>query len=336
MKSLNAISFAAGFALIAAALSHQIPPVRPSQLGAKLDWLAEHGAKYDTFFIGSSRVHRQIIPEIFDTEMAALGVKTSSYNLSGDGMRSPEDEFVMEHAFANRTAPVRLLLVECNAVELNIAEDDAGTSRAVYWHDAARMKRLWRCVWASAPDFTASRYATRAWKGVRQFPAHIQHWIWNSGRLGLGNELISAALFGAPPRDDTRELGASGYRLPKSVPPMSGSTLRSYEKELSAAKKTPPIRSAEDDESQSALAWKKALAEKLGARLVLIASPYPKSKTFAPRDGISFLDFSNPNDYPELYIPEHRRDPGHLNVRGSEIYTRHIARQIAETLKPQP
>ena len=336
MKWLNAFSFAAGYALIATALMHMMPPVRPSQLGAKLDWLADHGAKFDTFFIGSSRVHRQIVPDIFDSEMAAHGLKTSSYNLAGDGMRPPEDEFVMEHAFANRTAPLRLLLVECNFVELKIPDGDAGTSRAIYWHDAARMKRLWRCCWSSGRGFTVSDYATRAWKGVRQFPAHIQHWIWSSGRLGLGNDLLTATFLGAPPRDDTRELGASGYRPPKAVPPMNGSALRDYEKDLAAVRKNPPQHSTEDYESQAALAWKKQLAEKLGARLVLIASPYPKSKTFAPRDDITFLDFSDPNRYPELYVPEHRRDHGHLNVRGSEIYTRHIARQIAEALKPQP
>lgn len=336
MKALNAVSFVAGFALAAAVLSHVVPAVRPPQLGAKLDWLTAHGAEYDTFFIGSSRVHRQLIPDIFDAEMAALGVKTRSFNLSGDGMRPPEDEFVMERAFAHRTAPVRLLLVECNSVESAIAEDDAGTSRAVYWHDAARMNRLWRNCWSSAPGLSTGRYATRVWKRVRQFPAHIQHWIWNVGRLGLGNDFIAEALFGEPSRDDVRELGAAGYRPPKTVPPMSGATLRSYEKEVAAVQKSPPQRDEEDDESQAALAWKKALAARLGARLVLIASPYPKTAVFAPKGDTTFLNFSDPNRYPELYRPEHRRDPGHLNVRGSEIYTRLVARQIADALKPQP
>ena len=94
MKALNVVTFIAGFTLIAAVLSSAVPSVRPPQIGAKLDFLAAHGAEYDTFFIGSSRVHRQIIPALFDAEMAALGVKTNSFSLSGDGMRPPEDEFV--------------------------------------------------------------------------------------------------------------------------------------------------------------------------------------------------------------------------------------------------
>ena len=329
MKALNVIAFIAGFALVAAVLSSAVPSVRPPQIAAKLDFLAAHGGEYDTFFIGSSRVHRQIIPALFDAEMAALGVKTNSFSLSGDGMRPPEDEFVMERAFASRTAPVRLLLVECNTVEPGIIEDDAGTARAVYWHDAARMARLWRNCWATPK-------VSRVWKRLRQFPEHIQHWAWNAGRLGQGNEQLTAMLFGQPPRDDAREVGADGYRTPKAVPPMSGSALRAYEKDVAAALKSPPPRDEEDSESQASLAWKQALAAKLGARLVLVSSPFPRPAVFVPKGDIAFLDFSSPARYPELYAPENRRDPGHLNVRGSEIYTRLIARQIAAALQPQP
>ena len=337
-SALNASAFVAGFVLIASVLSRAVPAVHPPQIGVKLDWLEAHGAQYDTFFIGSSRVHRQIIPDLFDTEMAALGVKTNSFNLSGDGMRPPEDEFVMERAFTGRTAPVRLLLVECNPLESSIADDDAGTARTVYWHDARRMLRLWRNCWtpSCAPEPKATRYVSRVWKRLRDFPEHIQHWAWNAGRLGQGNEKIVEMLFGAPKIDGTWKIGTDGYNAPKTAELMSGSALRAYGKDVAAVIKSPPLLDYEDVESQVALAWKKALAEKMGARLVLIGSPYARGTVFAPRDRIPFLNYSDPAKYPELYAPENRRDPGHLNVRGSEIYTRLIARQIAEALKTQP
>ena len=336
--SLNACAFVAGFVLIAAVLSHVVPSVRPQQISAKLDWLETHGEEYDTFFIGSSRVHRQIIPDLFDAEMAALGVKTNSFNLSGDGMRPPEDEFVMERAFAGRTSPVRLILVECNPLESGIADDDGGTARAVYWHDASRMMRLWRNCWtrACAPETTTSRYVSRVWKRLRDFPEHIQHWAWNAGRLGQGNEWIVGMLFGPSKNDGAWKIGTDGYNAPKTAELMRGSALRNYEKDLAVVLKLPPVLDFEEVESQVALLWKKALAERLGARLVLLGSPYVRGTVFAPKDNISFLNYSDPAKYPELFAPENRRDPGHLNVRGSEIYTRLIARQIAEALKPQP
>lgn len=337
---INAAAFVAGFGFAVAALSQAIEPVRAPQLGAKLAWLAERGAEYDTFFIGSSRVHRQLIPDIFDAEMAALGVKTNSFNLSGDGMRPPEDEFVMERAFATRTARTRLLVVECNSIEHMLDDEDAGTARAVHWHDSARMAVLWRHCWARpiAADMKTSRVAARIWKRVRQLPEHFQHWVWNCGRLGQGSEWVSALVFGEKPGEDARELGSDGYRVPKTGELMSGKTLVSYEKALAAAMKQPPAEDFEDVESQASLARKKAMADRLGARLVLVSSPFLRPAVFAPasREGVVFLDYSAPAKFPELYAPEHRRDPGHLNVKGSEIYTRLVARQIAEALKKQP
>jgi hypothetical protein len=70
---------------------------------------------------------------------------------------------------------------------------------------------------------------------------------------------------------------------------------------------------------------------------VLIASPFFRPEIFVPeiRAGIMLLDYSDPERYPNLYAPENRRDPGHLNVRGAEIYTRLVARQIAAGINPQ-
>jgi hypothetical protein len=334
----NVIAFTAGFAAIAVVLSHTVPAVRPPQIGAKLDWLAEHGAEYDTVFIGSSRVHRQIIPDLFDREMEALGVKTNSFNLSGDGMRPPEDEFVLERAFASRKTPLRVLLVEANPIDSSLAEDDAGTARAVYWHDTARTLRIWRKCWSLPPALSVGSRISRTWKRLRQLPDHVQHWIWNSVRLGQGNEILREQIFGPEPQNDAKEVGDDGYRAPKTGEQMTGGTLRTYQKNLAAALKSPTPQDAEDPESQAAIGWKKALAERMGARLVLVSSPFLRPEIFRPAslDGITFLDYSDPSRYPELYTPENRRDPGHLNVRGSEIYTRLVARQIADSLKKQP
>ncbi len=334
---LNFAAFVAGFGLVAVALTAGIPPVRPQIIAAKLEWLAAHGEQCDTFFIGSSRVHRQIIPALFDAEMERLGVTTHSFNLSADGMRPPEDELVLERAFASRKNPVRLLVVECNPIDSGLAEEDKGTARAVYWHDTARLMRLWRKCWSEAPSKSLGSRVSRNWKLLRQFPSHAQHWIWNGVRLGLGNDLLSQWVFGPTPRDDAREVGANGYRPPKSGEQMTGRVLRSYEKQLAAALKMPGLPEAGDAESQAALAWKKTLAQRHGAQLVLLSSPFLRPEIFLPRDreGITFLDYSDPARYPSLYAPENRRDPGHLNVRGSEIYTRLVARQLAAELKSQ-
>ena len=330
-QTLNFAAFVSGFALVACALTAGIPPVRPQPIAAKLEWLAAHGEQYDTFFIGSSRVYRQIIPGLFDAEMERLGVKTRSFSLAADGMRPPEDELVLERAFASRKSPVRFLVVECNPIDSGLAEEDKGTARAVYWHDTARLIRLWRKCWSEAPSKPLGSRVSRVWKRLRQFPSHAQHWVWNEVRLGLGNDLLSQWVFGPAQRDDAKEIGADGYRPPKSGGQMTGGKLRGYERQLAAALKTPALPDAGDAESQAALAWKKALAGRYGARLVLLSSPFLRPEIFLPgiREGITFLDYSDPARYPSLYAPGNRCDPGHLNVPGSEIYTRLVARQLA-------
>ena len=139
-------------------------------------------------------------------------------------------------------------------------------------------------------------------------------------------------------QNDGKEVGSDGYHAPKTGEQMTGGTLRTYQKHLAAALKSPAPADADDPESQAALAWKKSLADRFGARLIVVSSPFLRPEIFRPasREGITFLDYSDPARYPELYAPGNRRDPGHLNVRGSEIYTRLVARQIAEALKTQP
>ncbi len=335
--AVKAAAFVVGFALVAAALTAWLPAVRPQPIEAKLDWLAAHGEQYDTFFIGSSRIYRQIIPELFDSEMEQLGIRTKSFNLSADGMRPPEDELVLERAFASRKNPVRFLVSECNPIDSGLSAEDAGTARAVHWHDTPRLRRLWRSCWTEAPSKPWTSRVPRILRRLRDFPAHAQHWILNCVRLGQGNAVLSERLFGPIPVDGSKHVGAAGYRPPRNSEQMTGNVLRVYQKHFAAAVKTPARRDTGDSESQAAIDWKKALAARHGGELVLIASPFFRPEIFMPeiRAGIMLLDYSDPERYPNLYAPENRRDPGHLNVRGAEIYTRLVARQIAAGINPQ-
>jgi hypothetical protein len=335
--AVKAAAFVLGFALVAAALTAWLPAVRPQPIEAKLDWLAAHGERYDTFFIGSSRIYRQIIPELFDSEMERLGIQTKSFNLSADGMRPPEDELVLERAFRSRKSPVLFLVSECNPIDSGLSEEDSGTARAVHWHDTPRLMRLWRSCWTEAPSKPWTRRVPRILRRLRDFPVHAQHWILNCVRLGQGNAVLLERLFEPRPLDESKHVGAAGYRPPRNSEQMTGSVLRAYQKHFAAALKTPARLDTGDSESQAAIDWKKALAEGHGGELVLIASPFFRPEIFVPekRAGIMLLDYSDPERYPSLYAPENRRDPGHLNVRGAEIYTRLVARQIAAGINPQ-
>ena len=51
---------------------------------------------------------------------------------------------------------------------------------------------------------------------------------------------------------------------------------------------------------------------------------------------VIFLDFSDPAKYPGLFAAENRRDSGHLNAKGSVLYSRLVAQHLAAALRENP
>lgn len=65
-------------------------PVTQDLINFKFAQLDANPQPYDTFFIGSSRVHRQIEPRVFDAQAEALGRQTHSFNFGAPSMTEPE------------------------------------------------------------------------------------------------------------------------------------------------------------------------------------------------------------------------------------------------------
>ena len=114
---------------------------------------------------------------------------------------------------------------------------------------------------------------------------------------------------------------------------MDAAEIADYERELADEIARGKPDHFGDTESQAELARKRALAERFGARLVLIAPP-TVGPAFAPlpESGLLFLDFSSPARYPELFAAPHRLDHGHLNHAGALLYSRLLARELTRSL----
>lgn len=326
-RALAPIAFVAGFAIASAALARLVPPIPAG--GGKLDWFRTHGDPFDTVILGSSRTARQVVPSAFDAESAAAGRPLRSFNLGLPGMWPPEDGYALERALSRRRAPLKYVIAECNAVRLGIPPKDRETMRAVHWHDAARLRVLWRRAFAAAASPAEGSHAEPPHR-IEALAEHARHFAWNATRIGRGAELARERL--APERRAGAAVGPAGdgYAPRRAGPPLDGAELAAYENELAAALRKGPRLVYGDTESQAELLRKRALAERHGGRLVLVAPPVAGS-VFAPQpaSGIAFLDFSDPTLYPELFAPEHRKDAGHLNNRGAELYSRLLARRIA-------
>jgi hypothetical protein len=334
MKALlNILCTVLGFVVVAMAATAFTPPRYVTTVTEKLGRYTEAGNDYDILAIGSSRTYRQIIPQIFDATAKAAGKQARLFNLGVDGMRPPEDTYLLEKALALRKKPLKLVLVECNSLRFEVRPEDENTVRAIHWHDGKRLATMARLAFTA--DDKKRGFRDRVKRFGETFPKfweHVGYWFQNVTAFGRANEILTASLF------DTKQIrnaiGPDGFKDSPKRDGLSPDELRRFEKDVSEMRKTPPRFEKGDRVSQAELAEKRRLVEKAGAKMVLIVPPYPMNKRFLPADEsehAAVLDFSNPNEFPELYTPANRLDEGHTNRSGSEIYTR----MIVERLLPQ-
>jgi hypothetical protein len=335
----NTIIFLIALSLTAAGIGVFAPKPRVAIVTPKLTWLAEHADEFDVFFLGSSRTYRQIIPELFDQWMADGGQPVRSFNLGIDGMRPPEDTYILEEVLKRRTKPLRLVLVECNPLRLTMRDEDQDTVRAVYWHDWKRFATLFRRAFLADEKKRNWRDRTKeiakAWP---DFSDHSGYWLQNAIHLGQGHTAIENWLLkGGMPPVAMHDLGPrrDGYRTSESPEQMNPTQLANYQKELAEMQQNPPRADYADRVSQDELREKQRIIERAGGKMVLLIPPFTASKYFNPKpsaDGPMLLDFSGQAKFPELFAPEHHSDSGHVNRVGSELYTRLIVRALLERL----
>ena len=321
--------------LIGLALPMQSMPV----ITPKLTWLREHGAEFDTLFLGSSRTYRQVVPELFDQLMAENGRPSRAFNLGVDGMRPPEDTFLLENALPLLPKP-RLVVVECNEIRVRVRAVDRDTVRQVYWHDWQRQSVITQRAFFS--DDPRKRLKSRFKEACRLWPdytEHICYWLENTSHLGRGIELLTAAT--APtvrPPMGLQDVGPelNGFRILPGHEQFEPGELAEYESDLARLLAKPLPDNRGDSVSLAEIAEKRRIIERAGARMVLVIPPYMDAFAFRPQEGGGVppvLDLSSPQKYPEFYKVENRADSGHLNRAGSELYTRELARQLTELVK---
>ena len=80
------------FAFIAGCLAihHFTPWPRMNEISEKLAYFSRHKDEFDVLFIGSSRVYRGVVPQVFDATLLSRGIASTSLNLGIDGMNVPE------------------------------------------------------------------------------------------------------------------------------------------------------------------------------------------------------------------------------------------------------
>jgi hypothetical protein len=343
--------FVAGLAGVSWAIGRELPFLAVPIVRQKLLYFTQNAAKYDTLYIGSSRIQYQIIPAMFDELAARGGVKTTSFNGGIAGISPPEDAYVLDYYLRDRPANIRWVFIELAGIRTRIGDTKRGTLRALYWHDLERTWTMWRRVFAEKIEDIEKRKKKGSklrwkdkWNDVQeplsQFLEHLGLFARMSTNFGRGTILSDKLMFPSRPPDNigTSELGddLAGW-IPTGRPEeMEDPELTAFEEGRAAREKEPARDDYADTVSQEAIDRMVEKVRKLGATPVLIVPPTTSKKNFVPYGKARaeiVLDFSDLKKYPELYANENRLDTDHLNTPGSEVFTRLVAERFLEEVK---
>src|SRR6188474_2428492 len=99
---LNAGIAVLSFFLTCAGLNLILPFPEIGGVSRNLRFFQRHGNDFDTLFVGSSRIHHQISPAIFDRAMREAGFTTRSFNFGVNAMFPPEDSYFVERLLATK------------------------------------------------------------------------------------------------------------------------------------------------------------------------------------------------------------------------------------------
>ncbi len=332
--------FGAAFVASALLIGPRLPFPDVPAAAAKHAWFAEHGRRYDTLFLGSSRIEVQIVPAVFNQRTAELGHPLAAFNAGISAMTPPEDAFFFDHLARCPHDPLRWVFIELQPVwlEPDRARRDGG--RLAYWHDWERSVVLWQCFvpeWQRALSRVgqkkqrgrpwADRFAKLA-KPLGQAWVHAGLSLEHAVHLGAAVPPLARAVLRAPGPAPTE--GDGWVKTPEVI---HGADLADYQRTYAERLASPQV--AKPGSPAGAFALRRLLEKvaRLGATPVLLVPPTTSPWRFEPppdiRQSCLILDFSDPRAYPELFALENRLDGTHLSAAGALVFTRLVAEHFA-------
>jgi hypothetical protein len=334
--TLKAVLFAVVLVALGSAMRRGDTLDDVAVVGPKLRHLAEHLDQYDTLFVGSSYVYREVAPAVYDETLARHGVAARSFNLGVPGMDPPETYALVERVLDLAPRSLETVVIELDYYREQVRPRDLHTRRFDYWHDGRVTVEVLRAI--------AESGAPRGKKG-KDVASHLEAYARRSLAVGRGPAMLGA--YRAPadalgPRVDgfvsLDSEGSGGFALRRGMfEAIEGDRL---DEKVAALREVAGAEARSDGVGavdREALVRVVDRVRRHGARPVLLVPP-----CLAPRDdlirmatdelGLEVLVFNDPDAYPSLYGVDLRFDVGHLNERGALEFTRMLAERIAPVL----
>ncbi len=319
----NGVIFTAALIGSAQLIGHLLPfPPVPS-VATKYRYLAENRQRFDTLFIGSSRVFHQIDPKQFDAEVAALGGHTQSVNLAYDRIWPPETFYFLRRLLALRPPKLRYVFIELMPMDVNLDSRNDQTLRTAYWHDFPHTLLAWREI------LTAPRRPQWKWQTASQHAAIFLRW---NMCLGRGAELLGARLSPKRSGRSPHWLKRTGF-LPLNDKQIPAAELPGYLARVANLRRELPSNPV-SPHFYEALNSVAAEVRGAGAEPIFLMTPSLGGENFTGLPaGVPVLAYNDPAKHPSLYEPDRRYDTWHLNEKGAAELTSLLARDFAAQQK---
>ena len=325
----------------------------PDGAGAdKIAALEATDVPYTTLFVGSSRVFRQVSPEVVDARLAEAGIESLSFNLGVPGMAAIETLEILDRALDVAPDTIRQVVVTPERVRPDLQDAVVTSDRIILWHSFGSTTLALQAV----ADAEASIGEKADWTYN-----HLAAMSWNATGLGqalagLGQvpnpsdpESIGPAGDGFLSLDDWYEIGGRNTRSrlerrSENLIEMGAGGFSELVSALAlqaaAAEAASPGLAGYEEDFLSQL---RSIVERHGAELVLMVPAGGDDYTTdwllsAQREGVidAVIDLNDPRAYPDLFTYDLWYDRNHLNIEGAILFSRHLADQLTVLAGGEP
>jgi len=334
------------FLLVCAGLNALLPFPEIDVVSAELRFFREHQDEFDTVFIGSSHIHHQISPAIFDRITNEAGHPTRTFNFGINGMFPPESGYVLERLLSTKPRHLKWVFIELGELETRRFPQADASRRSLYWHDWKRTSLVLQQILDTVRPGGGLSFSRKIGAVLTPGPGksdardrlffHGALFAKNFTNIGRKIDLAwwSSHLGkqGAPPK----ELGRERDGFVPQMKTMSAEETIAYETGLRNAVAAAESRFVSPATEQAYRQWIEEV-RKIGATPVFLVTPKTTQIKlgFRPESGIAekVMLFNDARAYPQLYRNEMRVDADHLNGLAAEEFTELVARKFSQLIQ---
>jgi hypothetical protein len=296
----------------------------------KINILKEHAGEFNTVFMGSSRVYRQLNPELFDSLLTHLNLHT--YNLASPASFNPESYFLYEQLLEEDNLQLKYAILEI-APMADIGVVNVASQKSFYWQSVNSLQYCYDYLQKSRLPSgertnVISKYLLSYLIGKLDLTRFS---VSESKKEEITYNLLKTSRDGYMALDDdpnsSRRLvkfGSDTTVAQKRINAASFISTRDYTKQFNQAHFA-KLTELKEKSRLKGITLKFLIPPKLSSYSELMAL-----RQQMPDDVIELASYAQ---YPEFYLSRYTFDEGHLNKTGSKLLTATLAEKFNTLVK---